>query len=113
MLKENSVTLLHFNGWPDLDVPTEPESIEGFNTFMTHLVEFYATNQGRAVVHCRGGMGITGTTVTILSRLLQAVHKTQTMITQSATLAALRAQRPYLCETHEQYDFVSEMVNSQ
>ena len=73
MLKEISVTLLHFNGWPDLDVPTEPESIEGFNALVSLLLSFYATNQGKAVMHCRMGKGRTGTTLTILSRLLQAV----------------------------------------
>ena len=58
-------------------------------------------------MHCRKGHGRTGTTATILSRLLQSYHGTKDLVTQSGTLASLREQRAYLCETPEQYRFVT------
>lgn len=79
VVKSARVTLLHFSGWPDCDIPAEEEELEGFNLMMNKLVAHYtaaATRNQKAVVHCRQGHGRTGTTVTILSRLLQRYHET-------------------------------------
>ena len=81
---------------------------------MSEILKFYAdltkSNQ-KVVMHCRQGHGRTGTTVTILSRLLQRLYRMQDLITTLGTLSALRAQRKYLCETSEQYRFVNTMGN--
>ena len=91
-VKESQVTLLHFSGWPDCDVPKKEEELTGFNKMMDLLLSFYLINNTgqKAVVHCRQGHGRTGTTVTILSRLLQAFYGTKEEITITDTLLQLR-----------------------
>ena len=55
-VKEKIVTLLHFSGWPDCDVPSTAAEHAGFNKMMETLVRFYASGNyagQKAVVHCR------------------------------------------------------------
>mmetsp|Transcript_45804 Transcript_45804/g.60678 ORF Transcript_45804/g.60678 Transcript_45804/m.60678 type:complete len:81 (-) Transcript_45804:105-347(-) len=66
----------------------------------------------KAVVHCRGGHGRTGTLSTILSRMLQLYHGTESTISLCETLMALRQQRSGLCETPEQFSFAMELTQS-
>ena len=40
-VKESQVTLLHFSGWPDCDVPRTARQVAGFDKMMEHLVRFY------------------------------------------------------------------------
>ena len=82
---------------------------------MRHLVNFYKSNQStapKALVHCRGGWGRTGTTVMILTRILQRINGTFDNQTHVDTLLNLRSQRWNLLETAEQYRFSIEMCTS-
>ena len=111
-LEFKQVTLIHFKGWPDCDIPSTPEELNGFKLMIKHLVNFYSSNQSRspkALVHCRGGWGRTGTTVMILTRILQRINGTFDSITEKKTLLKLRSQRWNLLETSEQYKFASEV----
>ena len=63
-------------------------------------------------MHCRGGHGRTGTFVTILARMLQLFHGTESTISLAETLLALRNQRAHLCETEEQFCFAMELTRS-
>ena len=75
---------------------------------ITEMYKFYTSeaNSGkRALVHCRQGHGRTGTTVLILTQLLQSRYGTKEDTTQIDTLKALRAQRDGLCETYSQFNF--------
>ena len=113
--KSKQVTLLHFKGWPDCDIPSSAEELNGFNLMMKYLVNFYNSGQSRvpkALVHCRGGWGRTGTTVTILTRILQRINGTFESITHLNTLLNLRSQRWNLLETTEQYKFSIEACTS-
>ena len=110
--KSKEVTLVHFKGWPDCDIPSTRDEVNGFNLMMKYLVNFY--NSGfskapKALVHCRGGWGRTGTTVMILTRILQRINGTFDSITEKKTLLKLRSQRWNLLETSEQYKFASEV----
>ena len=105
-MNDADVTLYHFNGWPDLEVPNTEDEMLGFNIFMTALVHLYAQNNSRkAIMHCRQGHGRTGTASLTLTRILQRLNGTHDIISQSDTLLALRLQRNYLCETEWQYEF--------
>ena len=47
VIKSAHVTMLHFSGWPDCDIPTEEEDVEGFNLMMTKLVTHYTAEATR------------------------------------------------------------------
>ena len=92
VIREREVTLLHFRGWPDLDVPQEADEVIGFSELVRQLTNFHVkSSDGRALVHCRQGHGRTGTLLTILSRLLQMYHCTEQAITLEETLVNLRS----------------------
>ena len=110
--KSKEVTLVHFKGWPDCDIPSTRDELNGFNLMMKYLVNFYNSGSSKvpkALVHCRGGWGRTGTTVMILTRILQRINGTFDSITEKKTLINLRSQRWNLLETAEQYKFASEV----
>ena len=99
------MTLLHFKGWPDCDVPETDEEMEGFNSLLSKLVNFYKVDttalrkpENKAIVHCRQGHGRTGTLVTILTRKLQEHFNTYSQISLLETLKHLRTQRYGLIE---------------
>lgn len=72
VLAESEVTLLHFKGWPDLDVPSRHDQLMGFQELVRLLTRFYVIGDGsqKALIHCRQGHGRTGTLLTVLTRLL-------------------------------------------
>lgn len=116
VIKTSDITLYHFSGWPDLDTPTTSEQLAGFYSLIQALITFYISEEGenkRAVMHCRGGHGRTGTCSLILTRILQQFYETSGQISLSNTLVNLRQQRNYLCETTEQYKFAQEVVSSE
>ena len=115
MIEERDMTVLHFSGWPDLDIPSTQEQIAGFGELINQLVGLYTASKGakKAIVHCRGGHGRTGTFVTIVSRMLQIYHGTESTISLAETLLALRNQRAYLCETDEQFTFAMNLTRSE
>ena len=41
MVREATLTLMHFSGWPDCDVPESEAEQEGFSLMMQKMVEFY------------------------------------------------------------------------
>lgn len=92
--KTRQIRLIHFSGWPDCGVPEEPSELVGFNQMLKELLNHYINGTERrekkAIVHCRQGHGRTGTTVTILSRLLQAHYQTICRISFVETLKKLR-----------------------
>ena len=48
------ITLYHYSGWHDHDVPYTEDEMQGVNIFMKALVHFYAQNNSRkAIMHCR------------------------------------------------------------
>ena len=74
--QQAEVTLLHFSGWPNFNVPTNASQLAGFKSMINQLLAHYtAPNKDfKALVHCFKGHGRTGTTLTILSQLLQAYY---------------------------------------
>ena len=114
IIAERDIVLLHFQGWPDLDIPSTEEQIAGFNELVKQMVALYTQSNGtkKAIVHCRGGHGRTGTFATILARMLQLYHGTETTISLAETLLALRNQRAHLCETDEQFALALELTKS-
>ena len=70
--KEFEVTLAHFKAWPDCGVPDTSSQFEGFSKVVELLLQSYQKAPiEKAIVHCKNGVGRTGTVVITLTRLLQ------------------------------------------
>jgi protein-tyrosine phosphatase len=81
----------------DMGVPQEAES-ERFETFVKDVVQWLEQGQN-VVVHCRGGLGRTGT-------LASCVLVTLGHHTADEAIAAVREARKGTVQTREQEDFV-------
>ena len=63
----------HFKGWPDWQIPIK-NTQKDFGTVIEHAAHFVMENSRKSteereklVVHCRAGIGRTGTTVTLIN----------------------------------------------
>ena len=63
----------HFKGWPDWQIPIK-NTQKDFGTVIDHAAYFVMENsrkptaeREKLVVHCRAGIGRTGTTVTLIN----------------------------------------------
>jgi protein tyrosine/serine phosphatase len=81
----------------DMGVPQEAES-EGFEAFVRDVVQRLEQGQN-VVVHCRGGLGRTGT---LAACVLVALGRH----TADEAIAAVREERKGTVQTREQEDFV-------
>jgi protein-tyrosine phosphatase len=99
LLEQNrfgSIELLRF-AIEDMGVPQEAES-EKFETFVQDVVQRLEQGQN-VVVHCRGGLGRTGT---LAACVLVALGRH----TADEAIAAVREARKGTVQTREQEDFV-------
>lgn len=70
-----AVTHVHFTAWEDFSVP-EADSLHAYKLIVENAVEFIntqeRTNSGqKMLVHCRAGIGRTGTTMAIINALIE------------------------------------------
>ncbi len=65
---------------------------------------------GKPLIHCRAGIGRSGTLVTIVSQLYQMRKHPKEVLSIQETLTFLRKYRAYLVETHSQYTFIYRRV---
>ena len=59
----------HFTSWPDFDVPTQASRHE-FSTLINECADFVMKDKNpveRLVVHCKAGIGRTGTTIALVN----------------------------------------------
>ena len=99
LLEQNrfgSIEILRF-AIEDMGVPQEAES-EKFETFVQDVVQRLEQGQN-VVVHCRGGLGRTGT---LAACVLVALGRH----TADEAIAAVREARKGTVQTREQEDFV-------
>ncbi len=62
------VKQLHYTGWPDHGVP-DKAALQEFETMLNYFIEFMITTKSdeRVIVHCSAGVGRTGTTIGLMT----------------------------------------------
>lgn len=114
----------HFTSWPDWETPYD-ESMVAFRqiidssaNFVTASYTDYKKNPDaepkRLVVHCRAGIGRTGTTIACINlviqiqkqRLLGNLVRSSIMVSPFSTVRQLREQRVSMCQTDNQYEYL-------
>lgn len=101
----------HYTTWPDQGVPSNPSHVLHFLMDIHECTENTTSVKGPIVVHCGAGIGRTGTLIAI-DEITQKIveHETMTEIDIAQTILNLRAQRPGLVQTEQQYKFVYQTV---
>lgn len=95
------ITQLDFTGWPDMCVP----DMEQFMTLLNQVDEVQKDcKQKPIMVHCKAGIGRTGTFITSH----QIKNNPKNSIPE--TIISIRRQRPYqMVETSDQYIFIHKL----
>ena len=68
--KQVETRQLHYIGWPDHGTPSG-ESIEDFKMLMDEFVRFMVLEKKqKALVHCSAGIGRTGTSIALMTMIV-------------------------------------------
>jgi len=103
----HQVTHFQFLSWPEFDVPTLTSILpflQKVHQKQTELMHLTHSGTSPIVIHCRSGIGRTGT-FTALDMVINK-FEIEGKINIRATVENLRSQRPYSVETSKQYAFV-------
>ena len=117
---EKELTHYHFSGWPDFELPKD-RSEKTLNKVLDIAVAYVTKNAAEKVkekllVHCRAGMGRTGTFTTLLqscivvnSQLARGVK--DPVLSIFSIVRRQRMQRCYFCNEDDQHEFIYHMLN--
>lgn len=98
---ERKVRQFHYHGWPEVGLPTDAHGmIEIANRLTTKDKDGYPRP---TVVHCSSGGGRTGMFISLTILMEQA--DSEGMVDVFQTAKCLRAQRPHIIQTQEQFYF--------
>ena len=99
----------HFRGWPDWQIPIKSTQ-KDFSTVIDHAAYFVMTNKRlstadrqKLVVHCRAGIGRTGTTITLINATISIQEQMLSISDKEPSLSLfsivrrLREQRISMC----------------
>jgi protein tyrosine phosphatase len=108
------VSMLHFNGWPDFNLPQPEQMVRVFNIYNI-LRHQMVIPQSPIVVHCSAGIGRTGTFIAIDMMLDYIRHQQQTrspidIRNVVKIVAGLRTCRPGMVQTDFQYSFIYQFL---
>lgn len=115
------MTHIHFTGWADYEVPTGKSKDEFFqlmveaSRFVQDQHKMAESDAGKLLVHCRAGVGRTGTTLAIINGMIHhneyaGVDKGDTPLSIFSIVRRLREQRMWMCQTEEQYAYIYEVL---
>lgn len=104
-----TVTHIHFTGWPDWETPIGESQLE-FKNVVEQGASFVEKQHAsspeareKLLVHCRAGIGRTGTTIALINSILllrnSQLPKEDTQISVFSIVRRLREQRIYMVQT--------------
>ena len=111
-----TVKHIHYNHWPDFDVP-EGEAVEALYNMAKDAKKFIKNNHEmhlkgelskKLLVHCKAGCGRTGTMISLVNAMLIADQSPK--LSLFSIVRRLREQRYSLVETSEQYKFLYTLM---
>ena len=70
IVRQSKVTLMHYSAWPDCDVPSTNSDVENIVQIVEALFQKVIANETKALVHCRKGLGRTGSMIMIVARMV-------------------------------------------
>lgn len=91
--------------WPDFGVPNEDEFLKNLNAI--NLMDYNSNNQ-KMVIHCRAGVGRTGTLILIHYLCQQFKNNNYPDIIE--TLKSMRKQRSGMIQDKSQFTFVLDVI---
>lgn len=103
LVGDNIVYHIHFKEWPDFGVPNYDDFLE-----LIDIVNTYSKKDKPILVHCRAGIGRTGTFITIYDNLEKI--KNNENIDIDGTIIKLRDDRDHMVQTYGQYMFCYETL---
>ncbi|KAK9768617.1 phosphotyrosine-specific ptp2-like protein [Basidiobolus ranarum] len=111
--EERSIHQLHFIGWPDFGIPTDPTGVLGLRDIAHDIQQ--SQESGPMIVHCSAGCGRTGAFCTIDTVLETLASKQQSINTLQEDMIAevvdqFRDQRLSMVQTLRQFVFCYEAV---
>ncbi|KAF6035941.1 PTPRM [Bugula neritina] len=104
--EKRRVRQYHYTAWPDHGVP---DTMSPFISFYKKIKTETYRIDGALLVHCSAGVGRTGTFIAMNNLLEQAeIHQ---QVDFSECVRKMRANRPSMVQTVEQYVFLHGVVN--
>lgn len=94
-----------FTGWPDHGVP---DTALPLLMFIKRVRSCCPSDAGPVIVHCSAGVGRTGAFIVLDSQLSQLQH--EKVVDVYGLVSRLRAQRNYMVQTEEQYNFIYDAL---
>lgn len=71
VVRQSEVTLMHYSAWPDCGAPSTNSDIDNIVQIVEALFQKVIANDTKALVHCRKGLGRTGSMIMIIARMVQ------------------------------------------
>ena len=119
------VSHYHFQGWEDWQLPTG-KSRSQLVTLVDSAADFVTANYAKAVgdagrqrllVHCRAGIGRTGTTLSLVNSTIAIKQQLQAGIADPklsvfSIVRRLREQRIWMVQTEDQYEYIFEYLRT-
>jgi len=103
--KEHTIYQYQYKEWPDMGIPQEKDEFIHWLDDADSLYEDTKINMGPVIVHCFGGVGRTGTFLTIHSALQKMKRRGGNAMQIEQLLSLMRHERANLVQTAEQYKF--------
>ena len=121
--EEREVTHVHFQGWEDWQLPTGnsrdslAELVEQAADYVTINSAKTGNDRERLLVHCRAGIGRTGTSISLINSVIGIEEQLKAGVQDPqlsifSIVRRLREQRIWMVQTDDQYAYIYEFLKT-